>query len=784
MSQITSDFNTGSITISEEYNISATPSAIDATPYFNSINDEYIVSFIQLNRVTKFTSFEFEVIGNLQSRFLEPTYRISRNGTAWSNYYDFNETDISYRSLSVDSITYSVSKLTYQIDNFPPFDPLDQMYIDLKWKRGGSKTDGSLRLLDFKLAGELLRQSATGSAIVDVGGELVISPPYIYKVFRVDDIEIITNSDLTNVDLYWRFSQDNTRTWSEWEPLTKENISTKRINPIRFFQAEYKIVNNSSQTVQIQDINLIGDFQNVTMDSKKTNLYGIRECCQSFLIANSANSSNAGSFDINGNFIANTTGVLNPVTCSSGNIFTPMTADEKSTLYDPYQQTQAVNLLNKLSNDAIEVFGWKVQYFVTDPDGKGIDYTLHEYGLFNIVCEGELKVAVENNQFPDNRASMNVFDLTLFEAFEIHITKESFKALFGVQRRPAKEDLVFFCDINKLFIVEHAQQFRNFNNYALIYKVALKKYNKSANVKSDNKSITDRINQLTNNSTIDQLMGIENTQDKLAVANKQQLQPLSKDPIRSVITGIDTNSLIIKELIENSTTIISKQHYDFSTLLGSTTGAVVRYNNLDPRLKVSDNIGYTLWFKLNNYVDNESYNFFSFYNESEQLGWKVGLINDTVKVTLNSDTYDWTLDGSVGVDSLVENVWYCYVLNIDQRQRKLNQFIYKRNVDVDSEDDAKYLNSTILKQVYKNQQNITNLMDYELENTNAEIIISDMCVTNIRLFVDIIPESEHNKILNQYIIETDSKYLVFGDNANLKLVLPNFPYNGSSYDPR
>jgi hypothetical protein len=49
-------------------------------------------------------------------------------------------------------------------------------------------------------------------------------------------------------------------------------------------------------------------------------------------------------------------------------------------------------------------------------------------------------------------------------------------------------------------------------------------------------------------------------------------------------------------------------------------------------------------------------------------------------------------------------------------------------------------------------------------------------MTNIRLFSEIIPISEHNKILNQYIIADDSKYLIFADNANTKIVLPYFPY--------
>jgi len=762
MSNIVNNFTLGTITISEEYNISATPSAIDATPYFNEIDSEYTIYFIQLERVTELKSFTYETIGTLQTRYLETQYRISRNGNSWTNWLPLEET----------------------IQNFPPWDPLDKLWVDIKFIRKGTKTDGTIRLLSFTLDGELLRDSSDGTVIVNSGSEVVIKPPYVYKVFRIDDIETIP-SPLTGVELYWRYSQDNSRTWSEWEPLTKENISTKRINPIRFFQVEYLVKNIGTSGVKVQDINLIGDFQNVTLDSQKTNLYGIRECCQSYLIANSANSSNAGVVDANGNFIANTTGTLNGQTCTTDNQFKPLTDQEKSTLYNPYQQTQAANLLNKLSNDAMEVFGWNVQYFVTDPDGKGIDYSLHEFGLFNIVCEGQLKVAVENNQFPDNQIMMNQFDLNLFDSFEIHITKEGFKALFGVQRRPSKEDLVYFCDINRLFIVDHAQQFRNFNNYAIYYKVVLRKYNKALNVKAGDQTIQDRINQLTNNSTIDQLMGIENNQDKAAVANKPQLQPLTRDPIRVQIDGISTNSLIVKDLIENSTTIISKQHYDFSNaLIGgqfNNVSAVVKYKNFDNRIKVSDNFSYFLWFNLNNYLDSETHNFFTNYDSTNSLGFKINLLADEITVDLNSDTYTWSLTGMPGTEALFENVWYCYVLNVNQRQRKMEQFIYKRNVDIDSEEDAKYLTSTVLQQVYKDSRDMTPV-EWELENTDAQILISDMKATNIRLFIDVIPESDMNKILNQYIIADDSKYLVFADNASMRLNLPNFNDRSQPWD--
>jgi hypothetical protein len=66
---------------------------------------------------------------------------------------------------------------------------------------------------------------------------------------------------------------------------------------------------------------------------------------------------------------------------------------------------------------------------------------------------------------------------------------------------------------------------------------------------------------------------------------------------------------------------------------------------------------------------------------------------------------------------------------------------------------------------------------FEMEGINCELLGADMKATNIRVFIDVIPEDTHNKILNQYIIRDDSKYLVFADNATTRLYLPNFPMN-------
>ena len=760
MSDIINDINLGTLTITETYDTGLTQSLPGATPYLSATGSSVTISFIELERVESLSSFTFSASGITETRTIETEYRLSIDGINFTEWFSLDE----------------------EFSNFPPWDPLTRMWLDIKFTRSGTKTDGDIRVLSYDITGKLLRDESGGPISVSPDGVAIFKPPFIFKVFKITDIEIITSAASADFSIDWRYSQDNSRTWSNWEPLTKANITTKRINPVRFFEIEYRITNLSQSDVRIQDINLIGDFQNVTLDSQKTNLFGVRECCQSFLLANSSNSSNAGVYDENGIFIANTSGYLEGQTCPDDNIFKPMTADEKSGLFNPYQQTVAVNLLNKLSNDTNEIFGHRTQYFVTDPDEKGIDYSLHEYGTFNIVCEGELKVSVDNNQFPDNQITMNQFDLMLFDSFEIHITKESFKQLFGAQRRPSKEDLVYFCDINRMFIVDHAQQLRNFNNYAVYYKVILKKYNKSANVMAGDKTIEDRVNELTKNSTIDELFGIENDEDKKAVANKDQQQPLTKDPIRvEFASSIGLNDIIVKELIENSTTVISKQHYDFALALNQgaqlNVTKIVNYTNIDRLFKVSDNMSYFIWFNINNYIPGENFNLFNYHDDVNQLGWRVDLNSDVITVRFNQTVYQWQLD-----DTLSEDVWYCYLVNVDQRQRVMDQYIYKRDVDDIDEEDAKYLRSTKLREVYSNSSEITPF-EYEIENNmNASLVLSDMKATNIRLFNDVIPVSQHTKLLNQYLIADDAKYLVFADNASMRVQLPNFALGTTSFE--
>lgn len=743
--QINSNELTGKLSISDKFDITAATSSIGATPIFDSVDSEYILSFPNLQNVKKLTKFTYDTLGLTPTRYLKNYYRISRDGLAWSAWLD----------------------LKRNIDNFPDFSPAFPMFVEVKWVRAGSSTIGTIKILEYLIEGDLEREEVTDGSTISLGtGKTVImKAPYIYKVFSISDIEIISGSDLSNVELKYRYSQDNSRTWSNWEMLTKENISTAKINPVRFFQIEYSITNNSSSSVSIQDVNLIGDFQNVSKDYFKTNLFGIRECCQSNML---------GYTDANGNFVPNTGaggGAVSGDGCATdGSGLPQLNSQDKANLYNPYQQNSAMNLLQKLSSDAQDMFGHKVIYFATDPDKRGEDKVFNEYQLYNVVCQGDIKVSVEGNNFPDSQIVMNQFDLNLFETMQVHITKQQFKEVFGPQRRPAKEDFLYFCDVNRLFSVDHAQQFRNFNNAAVYYKLILKKFNKAANVNYANNEVKKSVDMLTKNSTIDELFGSDIKDAKNAIANKDQFKPLTKDPIR-----LSYNASIAKELIENSSTIISRSNYDLSSV--GFGDIAVQYLNFDPLLRVSDNLSYYFWFSINNYLLDENYNLFNNYDDTTNQGFKFDLKNDRIDVVLNTATYSFDLMGyeTNDVIALEEDVWYCYTINIDQRQRKLEQWIYKR--DCNDESRAGSLVSTILRNEYSDSQDMIPFnYSFEYSNsTSCKLLASDMKATNIRLFNDVIPESYHNKILNQYIIGDDSKHLIFADNANSRIFLPKFP---------
>ena len=125
------------------------------------------------------------------------------------------------------------------------------------------------------------------------------------------------------------------------------------------------------------------------------------------------------------------------------------------------------------------------------------------------------------------------------------------------------------------------------------------------------------------------------------------------------------------------------------------------------------------------------------------------------------------------VTGVTDSVWYCYLVNIDQKLGVVSQYLYTRNAITDF--DAMRLRSPELKLISYTASKADNQqfeIDYDLN-----IKASDTKLTNIRIYSDIILPEFHSKVLNQNIVK-DHQYLILADNANTIMKAPNnFPYN-------
>ena len=707
-----------------------------------SINSEYVYTIYMIKDIMELTTFVHNVEGELNSRTLDVDFTFSpSNQNKWGEWLCM---EIGNNNKLPDSISP------------------DKYYdIKIRWKRTGSNTTGSIKIGGFTWSGKYLVND-TNSVInnLSYGQSIIIRPENVYKVFKITGLDITTQGETStaSLDIKYRFTQNKGINWSNWEYLTYDNITTIKTTPIKFIWFEFSVTRvGTSQNgyVGIIDINLTGDIQNVTADGKKTNLFSLRDCCKK---------SGTGATNID---------TLVPMqsadSCDIPDIFKNISSDsdKMSKLFNPYnlkKESQVVSMLNTSVN---QTFGVAVLYFATSPDSNGIDYTYNEYQLYNIVDYKDIKITVDKNQFPDNQITFNMFDLGLFETFEVQISKEVFKSVFGIEKRPNKEDFLYLCDLSRMYQVEHAQAFRDFNNTSTYYKIVLTKFNKKANVIPQNTDIANTVNDLLKNSSLEDLFSTQISNDRKNVANKPEMATLSKDLVRYKYAAI-----INKELIENSDLVIASSYYDMNYTIEGENNVAIKYFNSDSYVRKGDNRAFTFWFKFTDYVVNVNHNLLYNYDEVNSVGYKVNIYNDNITVTLNDTSYNLSI-----TNKIADNVWYCYIVNIDQRDRKIQHYLYSRNVDDGKQNEAKYLNSSALKLVKKTEVYLEPVeFEFDSNTTNLLIKKSPIYLTNIKIYNVTIDEASHTKVLNQNIVR-ESEYIILCDVCNRKVTLANYPYN-------
>lgn len=596
--------------------------------------------------------------------------------------------------------------------------------------------------------------------LVNINDQITYKPPFLLKLFSISSLSISVNNDTCSetwnpcLDVKFRYSF-NSRNWQTgWIPLSLENLKCIKPNPLKFFYIEFLFTKicDTPDPLCVNDLIINGNIQNVSNDSKKLNRFGLRSDC-----------------DYNQN-----------ETLQNGEV--PVLEDpnicKTAPTFNPYNLTKPTQFLEKLTTDVSDIFGWTVDYYRVVPNDSGIDYVLHEYGTMDIVDKQPLKILVPDNKFPEDQISFNSFDMSLFDNFEIHITKQEFYSKFGLGNRPAKEDYLFICQINKFFKVEHAQSFRDFNNSALFFKVSLTKKSDDKDISANNDYATD-FAEMIKSSTLDSLIGHEVQSEVDKIANTSDLQNLTE--IKSINTKIDTDITIIDPIntdiitdlkkpdpimqkvkvksieqdIENSTTIIARNYYDLMSNNISIGKSAIIYGNVDNEFDCTCcNKAITIWFNIYKYEAGMVYNLIN-NHDNISTGYRIDFIDGNLRIKYFDHVYNIDVH-------LSPKIWFGIIVNFNNLQKELEVFIYKRK------SEHSCINTDLLV-VDSHKEHLNFNVPTKPIKTVMSIDSSYLYMTNIRVWSELIPESEHMFVLNQNVVR-NTEHIILSDNANKNVI--------------
>lgn len=707
----------------------------------------------------------------------------------------------------------------------------------------GLDTNLVLTLKNPSINGKFKYTTSDETLVIDTDDPIqILNVPDIFKIFSIDSFEVISTAKYGNVfNIKYRFTQDNGLSWTKWELLTQENISTVLWDKLRFVRLQYIFEMNEgySTPVKVYDVILYGDFQNLSANSLKMNYFGLKENCLNLYYPGAEIDSSMGidetlppldckgtdsttcsliqeksEYQLHMNWL--TQGLRcysNPDNggASTIDVLESQNKSNSSTLWNPYDFGKITEWHNFLAGTVNDMLGFNIDYHKTDPDSNGIDKIIHEYQLHNIVDVKTIKVLVPENQFPDNQIVINQFNLDLFDTFKINILKTEFKNAFGVQTRPGQEDILYFCQINRMYIVKHAQIHKDVMNAGIYYDVILEKYEKRANVLNRVEESKEKIDSLTRNTTIDDLFGFEKDQDTKQIANKTQMKPKSFDFIRN---SVNSRMEYIKMPIYNGDIKIIESMYYLGNIGSDENG--VNYVEQDNNLLKSDNRSFIFWVNFPNLYNPdkaiskemiEGYDIpentiFNFVNNMDTggNGYKIWYQNDHLWFMLNDYIEKIPF-------SLMTNIWYSVIVNLDQRQRKFTAKLYRRNtrievvlynpktyeklqldLDEDMTDieyemnvngfravDNKEIESKDIQSTFIEMDSYDNNMSEPLEFKHEERISvkgSKMYITNIRVLDDLIKDGDEQIILNELIIK-DAQHVIVADNCEKQIKTEN-----------
>ena len=233
--------------------------------------------------------------------------------------------------------------------------------------------------------------------------------------------------------------------------------------------------------------------------------------------------------------------------------------------------------------------------------------------------------------------------------------------------------------------------------------------------------------------------------------------------VKSIGPGV---SYVTNNRIWNSSLTISMSQYQLP--LTSRGQKLVNYNPFDMAMAKSDNRAISMWFMSQDFQNTWDYTLLSNFDYSLNKGYNLHLYNGALVFTLNSNSYSLPLNNTI-----LPNVWYCLLVNLNQQQDELELVIYQRQSENgQSLTDSKLIQ--VVKMIFAMVPDSFSIITdsfiggCDLHTTNTKGNINNWFLTNIRVYKQSITKSKRNIVLNEKIV-SDNQHLILCDNCEVYL---------------
>jgi len=591
-------------------------------------------------------------------------------------------------------------------------------------------TQGSIQIIgtgvnfDLQVGDKIL----VGSNVLEVatlpaGNIFTITQP---ATFTAAAAEFYKVPDANNRFSYeWRYSQEGTVSdggqMSEFSPLSINNTPTDLLGHT-FDPAKPLWIDIRAEVAALSDLHTISLFS-VTFELE-TQAGTIQSCPQ---ICN----------DCNDPYLDGCTNIV--VDCTDP-------------IYNPYNLSKPTAIYKEITDLAATMWGHETKYFRVEPDKRSKDVVLMEYSLYNVKQQGTVKIMVPDNAMPEQTFNFDIFGMG-WEDFEIHITKGQMEAAFGTGIPPRARDYLYFPLMNRMYEVASVSFADEFNMEMTYWRVMLRKYEERTSTLVGDDTAGQAIQTEMDDLTVglEEVFG-EELQAEYAQTSKPEQYQTVFSPVADGIRDRIHNSLTISDMeLRNKWTIVSKNHYDLSSIKDQGIEALV-YKKVST-LSANENLAFTTWFQPNMTANAGEQVLFD--GQLGNKGLKLALNTTNVKAYINDQTFQFDF----GINPVMGQ-WYGLVFNLNNQYSQLGAYAYKLN-SASNKNPNMPITQTLIE-VMNKKHSITPVG--WVTDKQYALMPGQLKQTNIRLFKKTIGQSQQRNVLQQYVVR-DNQLATIIDNA-------------------